>query len=580
MRLPLAASLAGYDRGAFADDLIAGTITALLLVPQALAYALLAGLPAQVGLYASMLPPVIYALLGSSRTLAVGPVAVAAVMVAAALGPYAGGDPARYLAGATILAAEVGLLLALLGALRLGALTSFIGHPVLTGFTAAAALVIIASQLGPLTGIALAGHGLLAHAASLLGGLGRLHLPTLLLSLAAIALLLLARGPLVHGLMTLGCPARQAQILSRLGPLAVMAAALAAMALAGPQHAGIAVLGTVPNGLPRPTLGFLDPTGWRALAPSAVLIALVGYVESVSVAKTLAARRRERIDPDQELLALGGANLASALSGAMPVAGGFSRSVVNFDAGARTQLAAIVTAVLVALIALLAGDALALLPRAALAAVIVVSVAQLIDPAHMREIWRFDRADGSAMLATFGGVLLLGIEQGLLLGVVVALALYLHRTSRPHIAIVGRIPGTEHFRNVDRERVQTQPGCMAIRIDENLYFGNVGPVQDFILGAIADAPDCHDLVLIMSAVNHVDSSGLELLEQLRADLAGAGVGLHLTEVKGPVMDRLRHSTLLRGGAHPPCPVHRSTHDALRALAGPPPAPPRTLEKTG
>lgn len=576
MRLPLAASLVGYDRGAFVDDLIAGTITALLLVPQALAYALLAGLPAQVGLYASMLPPVVYALLGSSRTLAVGPVAVAAVMVAAVLGPYAGGDPARYLTGAMILAAEVGLLLALLGALRLGALTSFISHPVLIGFTAAAALVIIASQLGPLTGIALAGHGFLAHAASLLDGLGRLHTPTLLLSLATITLLLLARGPLVRGLMRLGCPARQAHILSRLGPLAVMMTALAAMAFAGPQHAGIAVLGIVPTGLPRPTLAFLDAAGWRALAPSAVLIALVGYVESVSVAKTLAARRRERIDPDQELLALGGANLASALTGTMPVAGGFSRSVVNFDAGARTQLAAIVTAVLVALIALLAGEALALLPRAALAAVIVVSVAQLIDPARMREIWRFDRADGSAMLATFAGVLLLGIEQGLLLGVGVALALYLRRTSRPHIAIVGRIPGTEHFRNVDRERVQTQPGCVAIRIDENLYFGNVGPVQDFILDAIADAPDCRDLVLIMSAVNHVDSSGLELLEQLREDLAGAGVSLHLAEVKGPVMDRLRHSTLLRGGAHPPCPVHRSTHDALLALAD----PPRVLQKAG
>lgn len=577
MRLPLAASLAGYDRGAFVDDLIAGTITALLLVPQALAYALLAGLPAQVGLYASMLPPVVYALLGSSRTLAVGPVAVAAVMVAAVLGPYADGDPARYLTGAMILSAQVGLLLALLGTLRLGALTSFISHPVLTGFTAAAALVIIASQLGPLTGIALEGHGFLAHATSVLDGFGRLHLPTLLLSLATIALLLLARGPLVRGLMRLGCPARQAQILSRLGPLAVMAAALAAMVLAGPQHAGIAVLGVVPTGLPRPTLSFFDPAGWRALAPSAALIALVGYVESVSVAKTLAARRRERIAPNQELLALGGANFASALTGSMPVAGGFSRSIVNFDAGARTQLAAIVTAVLVALIALLAGEALALLPRAALAAVIVVAVAQLIDPARMHEIWRFDRADGGAMLATFAGVLLLGIEQGLLLGVVAALALYLHRTSRPHIAIVGRIPGTEHFRNVDRERVQTQPGCIAIRIDENLYFANVGPVQDFILDAIAEAPDCRDLVLIMSAVNHVDSSGLELLEQLREDLAGAGVKLHLAEVKGPVMDRLRHSALLRGGACSPCPVHRSTHDALLALAGP---PPRALEKAG
>ncbi|MAS40580.1 MAG: sodium-independent anion transporter [Porticoccaceae bacterium] len=563
--LPLYGDLRGLDRGALAQDLLAGTITAILLIPQALAYALLAGLPPEVGLYASIVPPLVYALLGTSRTLAVGPVAVAAVMVTAALTPYAQGDPDKYLTGALILSALVGLLMLGLGLLRLGWLTAFISHPVLSGFTTGAAIFIVCTQLPALTGIAASRDAGLFELLAVLGrSLPELNPAAAAFGLATVAALLLARGPLLRALAGAGLARATAAVVVRTAPLVlVILAILCASALDAEQRWGLAIVGGVPGGLPRPRLDFLTAPGWLELLPSAALIALIAYVESISVAKALAFRRREKIDPDQELRALGVTNIAAACAGAMPVAGGFARSMVNFEAGARTQLAAIFTALWVALAALLFTGLLHDLPKAVLAAIIVVAVWQLIDLEGLRHTWRYDRGDGMAQAATLIGVLALGIELGLSIGVGLALLLFLYRTSRPHIAVVGRIPGTEHFRNIHRHVVETWPQLLLVRIDENLYFANTPRVESELQNLVVDRAGLKAVVLILSGVAYIDASALEMLENLDASLGEAGGELHLAEVKGPVLDQLRGSDLAER-LHP-ARSHISTERAVETL---------------
>lgn len=567
--LPLLADLRGLNRRRFGDDLLAGTITAVLLIPQALAYAILAGLPPEVGLYASVLPPIIYALLGTSRSLAVGPVAVAAVMVAAALTPYAGSDPARYLTGALILSALTGAILLALGVLRLGWLTHFISHPVLAGFTTGASIFIIGTQLATLTGIAVRQDAeFIEILHTLATGIGQINPATTAFGLIAVLALVVARGPLVGLLTARGMRRESAAILGRTAPLVVVAAAiLAATLLHAQQRWGIATVGDVPRGLPALSLGFVHASGWWALLPSAALIAVIGYVESISVAKALAFRRREKIDPDQELRALGGANLAAACAGAMPVAGGFARSMVNFEAGARTQLAGVITAAWVALAAFLFSGLLRDLPKPVLAAIIVVAVWQLIDFKVLRHTWRYDRGDGIAQATTLIGVLALGIERGLMAGVGLALALFLYRTSRPHVAVVGRIAGTEHFRNIHRHVVETWPGLLLVRVDENFYFANTPRVESDLHALVVDCADLRDLVLIFSGVAYVDASALEMLESLAIELGETGVRLHLAEVKGPVLDRLRGTPFYDAiGADR---VHLSTARAVASILSAP-----------
>ncbi|WP_440998212.1 SulP family inorganic anion transporter [Arhodomonas sp. SL1] len=565
-RLPLIESLRGYNRATFSDDLTAGIITAILLVPQGMAYALLAGLPAEQGLYASIIPPAVYALFGTSRTLAVGPVAVAALMVAEALSSYAGDDPQQWITGASILAAEVAIILGVGGMLRAGRLVSLIGHPVLSGFTSAAAVLIIISQLGTMLGIDAPRGDALTMLAGLGAGLDNLSVATLTTSAIAVIALVLARSPLQRGLTRLGLARRSAALASRAAPLAVVIVASAIMAVVtGKGGAPVNVVGDIPAGLPMPGLDFLAAPGWVELAPSAVLIALIGYVESVTVAKVLGGRRRERVAANQELLALGAANLGSAMVGTMPAAGGFSRSVVNFDAGARTQVAALITAALVAVVAAFFTGWFAYLPKAVLAAIIVVAVWQLIDFRGAISTFRFDRGDGATLLATVAGVLGFGLEPGLVTGIALSLFLYVWRSSRPHIAVVGRIPGTEHFRNIDRHDVVCDPQRVIIRIDENIYFANADAVRDFVLAAVDHHPQAEALVLVMSSVSYIDSSGLEMLEALHADLEAQSVDLHLAEVKGPVADQLGQTHFWEAVA--PERVHLSVAQAVDALGG-------------
>ncbi len=536
---PLCDDLRRASKAEFGQDLLAGTITAILLIPQALAYSLLAGLPPEVGLYASVLPPIIYAFTGTSRALAVGPVAVAAVMVAAALVPYAEGDPDKYLAGALILSALTGFIMLGMGFFRLGWLTNFISHPVLTGFTTGAAIFIVGTQMASLTGISVPkGVSFAVLVQTLTENIHAYNWVTTIFGTIAVVLLILARQPLVVLLAKLGMSQPRAVIVGRTAPLFVV---IGAIIIAGLMDAhgrfGIAVVGLVPQGLPMPNLGFLTAQGWIELLPAAGMIAVIAYAESISVAKVLAFRRRQKIDPDQEFKALGLANVAAACAGTMPVAGGFSRSMVNFDAGARTQMAAVVTAALVGLAAFLFTGLLENLPKAVLSAIIVVAVWQLIDIKGLKHTWSYDKGDGIAQGVTLVGVLALGIEHGLMLGVGLALVLFLYRTSRPHIAVVGRVADTEHYRNIHRHKVETWPQLLLVRIDENIYFANTPRVETELHNLVLDST-ITDVVLIFSGVAYVDTSGLEMLETIEQELSSSGLRLHLAEVKGPVLDRL------------------------------------------
>lgn len=566
MRLTLLDDLRALDRGRAGGDVLAGTITAVLLVPQALAYALLAGLPPEMGLYASILPPIVYALLGSSRTLAVGPVAVAAVMVASALHGWAGEDPQRVVEGAVILAGLSGVFLLGMAALRLGWLTHFISHPVLSGFVTGAAIFIVGTQLRGLFGIE-AGDGVhfierMRHIAT---QWATANPATCVFGVVSLLLLMLARTPMIQWLQRRGVSREAAMLSSRLAPLVIVVLATALSAVIGADAMGVETVGAVSGQLPGFSLSAWGADQWWALAPSALLIALVGYVESVSVARTLAMRRREAVDADRELIGLGGANIAASLFGAMPAAGGFSRSMVNFDAGARTQLAALVTAAWVLLITLFFGGLLAALPYAVLSAIIVVAVWQLIDFSALAHTWHFDRGDGFAQALTIAGVLAVGIEAGLMLGVVAALAIFLYRTSRPHIAVIGRLQGTEHFRNVHRHIVETWPELLMVRIDESLFFASSPRIQAELEQLVSDHdPRLSDVVLVLSGVNAVDASGVEMLELFHNELQRLNIRLHLAEVKGPVQDHLNHSGLPAAlGADR---IHLSAQAAVEAIA--------------
>jgi len=552
----LPAWLRHYQRGDLSHDLVAGLVTAILLVPQGMAFAILAGLPAQVGLYASILPPVIYALFGSSRTLAVGPVSVAAIMVAHALATHA--TPETYLAQAVALALMSGLILLAMGALRLGVLVSLLSHPVLSGFTSAAAVVIIASQIGNLTGLKVADLSALSNLA-----VSGLQPAILALALISIGGLLLMGRPLERGLTRIGFAAKQAQLIGRGGPLVVVVLATGTALIPALNHL-IPMVGAIPAGLPSFSFGFLGQARWIDLLPSAVLIALVGYVESIAIAKALAHRRRQSVAPNQELLALGAANIGAAFTGGMPVAGGFSRTMVNFNAGARTQMAGLITAGLVGLVALTLTGLLQYIPKAALAAIIVVAVARLIDFAALKQALHYDRLDAAVILATFAGVLALGIEPGLMAGIGASLLLYVWRTRQPHIAVLGRIVGSEQFRNVARHSVSTSPELLLVRVDENLNFANAEYLEQTLSDLVGAQPQVRHLVLIASGVNHIDSSALSTLEKLVVSLRDAGVTLHLAEIKGPVRDRLQR-TALPALIHPGR-LFASTHQAMAELS--------------
>lgn len=560
--IPALSWLRQYSRADAGADTLAAVIVTLMLIPQSLAYAMLAGLPPQAGLYASILPLIAYALFGSSRVLAVGPVAVVSLLTAAAVSKIAEPGSPEYITAAWVLAGASGLVLILMGVLRLGWIANYLSHPVISGFITASGILIAASQLKHILGVQVSGANLPQLVYELANQAGVVNLPTVAIGVLTLAFLFWVRSGLKPLLARFGVPAGLADALAKAGPVAAVALSVLAVAALDLQQRGVSIVGAIPQGLPPLTLPSLDLALWRELLPAAVLISVIGFVESVSVAQTLAAKRRQRIQPNAELKGLGAANLAAAFSGGFPVTGGFARSVVNFDAGARTPLAGVLTAGGILVTALFFTPLFYFLPQATLAATIIVAVLSLVDLEALRRTWRYSKADFTAMAATVVLVLAVGVEAGVLAGVGLSIALFLRQTSRPHIAVVGLVPGTEHFRNVQRHAVITSPKVLSVRVDESLYFANARYLQDCIYDAAVAQPATKHVVLMCTAINHIDASALEALEELGRRLSDAGVKLHLSEVKGPVLDQLKRSDFLEQLSGE---VFLSQFQAIRAL---------------
>ncbi|UJW87314.1 SulP family inorganic anion transporter [Devosia sp. SL43] len=551
-----------YNRQTLTSDLVAAVIVTIMLIPQSLAYALLAGLPPEVGLYASVLPLVAYAIFGTSSALAVGPVAVVSLMTAAAVGKLAVEGTADYASAAILLALLSGVMLTVMGLFRLGFIANFLSHPVISGFITASGLIIATSQVGGLLGIKTEGHALPQLVTSIVQNVGSINWNTVAVGVVALALLLWIRLDLKNWLNRFGLPKGVATVIVRAGPVFVVFLTMAWSAMFDLGSKGVALVGEVPQGLPMLSLPRFNLDTMQALLLPALIISVVGFVESISVAQTLAAKRRERIDPNQELIGLGASNLAAAIGGGYPVTGGFARSVVNFDAGAATPAAGAFTAIGIAGATLLLTPFLAVLPKATLAATIVLAVLTLVDFSILKRAWAYSKADFAAVAITLLGTLLLGVEVGISLGVGASILIFLYRSSRPHAAVVGLVPGTEHYRNVKRHRVETIPGVLSIRVDESLYFANARYLEDLIYDQVASDPTVKDVVLMCSAVNAIDMSALESLEAIQRQLSDLGVRLHLSEVKGPVTDHLHKTAFLEhlsGG------LHLSQHQAMLAI---------------
>jgi SulP family sulfate permease len=516
-----------YHRALLAGDITAGIVVAMMMIPQAMAYALVAGLPPVVGIYASILPPVLYALFGSSMTQSVGPMAIISLMTAAALAPLAVPGSAEYVVLAAQLALISAIILLLCGALRLGFLANFLSRPVLSGFSNGAAILIALGQGPVLLGAALPGF----HAASALLGLG---------SLLA---LWLARRYLARSLRHFSCPVPAADIAARLAPMLVVIIGTVLVALLDLSAAGVQTTGHVVAGLPHLALAYSNEH-WRALFSPALSIAFIIFLMSMSAAQTLALKRNETLRTNRELVGLGAANLASAISGGFPVTGSLSRSAVNFSAGANTPMASIITSLLLALALVAPTGWLAMLPLPVLAATIIFAILGMLDFDTLRTTWHYDRSDTLALLATMAGVLVLGIEAGVVSGVLLSMGTLIWRASHPHVAVLGRIEGSEHYRNVLRYPAQTLPGILLLRIDAGLFFGNIDAIKDHIDEELRRQSEVRHVVLVLSAVNQIDSTAMLVLAQLNRTLAVRHLTLHLAEVKGPVLDRLKGSELL------------------------------------
>ncbi|MCH8550358.1 MAG: solute carrier family 26 protein [Natronospirillum sp.] len=522
--MPVFQWLPGYQKNYLRGDVLAGVTVAMMLIPQAMSYALLAGLPPYVGLYASVVPLLLYAVFGTSRELAVGPTALQALLVASGLAVLADGSASQYLALAVMLALMVGIIELLMGLARLGYLANFLSQPVISGFTSAAALIIGFSQLQHLIGVDLPRtDNLLALIWMTLQQWQALNPVALLIGAGSIGLLVVLRwlNPLIPGPL-----------------LGVAVATLVVWLLRLDSQAGVDIVGVVPSGLPTPAFPVVEWSLVVDLVPIALTIALIGLVESIAVARRIANEHGYDVSPDRELVALGVANMGAALSQAMPVTGSFSRSAVNTRAGARTGLAGIITAGMIAAVLLAGTSLLHFIPTAALAAVIMVAVAGLLDFRIVGRLWRVRRDDLVMWAIAFGGTLLLGVQTGILLAIVASLLWFVVRTTRPHYAVMGRLPDSAAYRNIDRyPEVVTYPGVLIVRFDAQFYFGNVAFLRDTLRRLeVEQATPVRAVVLDAAAVNQLDYSADVMLHELLRDYRSRGIGLFLANVKGPVRD--------------------------------------------
>ncbi|MBK3392629.1 STAS domain-containing protein [Psychrobacter sp. M9-54-1] len=551
-----------YQLSALPTDVIAGLVVGVLVIPQSLGYAVLAGLPPVYGLYAAIVPVLVYAWIGSSNVQAVGPVAITAIMTASSLHPYGNDGTQQYILMASLLSLMVGTMLWLAGRLKLGWIMQFISRGVSAGFISGAAVLIFVSQLKYLTGIPIAGNGLIGYLSSMQMYARQLHPLTLVIGVMAFTLLFANRYA-SKWVWRSWLSASYAKWAERLFPLILLALAIIlSMSLHWTTH-GVATIGTIPQGLPSFTLPYL-PDFHEALnlLPSAGLMALIIFVSSSSVASNYARLRGETFDANRELTGLGLANMAGGFFQSFTIAGGFSRTAINADSGAKTPVASLVT-VLVMIAALIAfGHLLAPLPYALLGATIMTSIIGLIDMATLRSAWQRDRLDAASFLAAFIGVLIFGLNTGLVIGLMVSFASLIWQSSKPHVAVVGQLAGTGHFRNINRHDVVTFSNLLMLRIDESLFFGNSESVHRSVIQATRQYPDAHEVILIMSAVNHIDLTGQEMLISLNQELLNQKKHLSFSFIKGPVMDIIEHTPVI---THLSGQVYLSTMDAVNAL---------------
>ena len=551
----------GYDGKALSGDLVAALVVTALLVPQALAYALLADLPPQTGIYASILPLVAYVAFGSSRHLTVGPTAVVSLITAAAIATVPEGER---LVAAAALAVMAGSFLLVLSVFKAGTIMNFVSRPVVQAYITGAALLILISQLRHVLGVDGGGRTALDMLAGLRGALADTNPAALAIGLGSIAILLLARRYAAYAIFRMGVGKEWSRLLARAAPVLVVALAIlvsAGLDLSG--RAGLATVGVIPGGLPDISVPMIGMQGWMDLAIVAMVVGLVAFVDSMTIAQTLAAKARERTDANRELMALGMSNITAGFSGAYPVNGSLSRSIVNFTAGAKTPAAGLITAGLMTLAALFLTPVLRALPLSTLAALIIVACLSLLDFKGMWRTWVYSRADGITAIATFLAVLLLGVQWGVLAGVVLAMALHIRTTLTPHIVEVGRFPGTEHYRDASRFIVETDEEVKTLRIDESLYYANARYLEDEVAKVVSEAPSLTDLVLMCPAVNRIDASALESLFEINRRLQSANVRLHLSELHSHVRDRLYRSNFLDKLTGQ---VFMSQHLAMEALA--------------
>ena len=550
-----------YRLHTLSSDLVAAVIVTVMLIPQSLAYAMLAGLPPEAGIYASITPIVLYALFGTSGSLAVGPVAVVSLLTASAVGQVAAEGSIGYATAALTLAFLSGGILLVMGILRLGFISNFLSHAVISGFITASGLLIAISQLKHILGVNASGHTLPEILNSLLVNILDTNWVTLLLGATSTALLFSIRKYLKRVLIRIGSPLAMADVVTKAGPVVVIAVTTMLVWGLELDKLGVSIVGVVPQSLPPFTIPELNTNLLHALFVPALLISIIGFVESISVAQTLAARKRERIDSNQELIGLGAANIGASFTGGFPVTGGFSRSVVNYDAGAETPAAGIYTAIGLAIAAVGLTPLVHYLPTATLAATIIVAVLSLVDFSVLRRTWTYSRVDFAAVVTTMMLTLGLGVEVGVASGVILSILLHLYKTSKPHVAEVGLVPGTQHFRNIHRHRVETDPTILTLRVDESLYFANAGFLENLIYARLAEDHKIKNLILMFSAVNEVDYSALHALESINNHLKAKGIALHLSEVKGPVMDRLLRANILQNLSGN---VYLSQYDAWNA----------------
>jgi SulP family sulfate permease len=562
--LPILEWLPGYTRQTLSGDIVAGLTVAIMIIPQSMAYALLAGLSPEIGLYASIVPMMLYALFGSSRYLAVGPVALVSLMTASVMGEVAASGTVDYHTGALIIALLSGIILIIMSLARLGVLATLLSKPILSGFTSAAAIIIGMSQLKYFLGMTIPpGLNSFEKLYYALSHWQESNVLALLVGIASIMIILSSGGALKGFLTRLKLSAIFVNVMSKLGPLFAVAIFTITSAYFNWHEAfNLHIVGDIPSGLPSFGVPTLDQDLiWELLGP-AMLIALVGTIESISVAKSLASKEREKIEPNKELFGLGVANLGASFTGAYPITGGLSRSIVNYSAGAQTPFASIFTGLIVLVVVLFLTSYFYYLPLAVLSSIVIIAVTKLFDMKGFFAIWHYNKGDAISMLVTFLIVLFLGVELGILVGVTLSIVFLLLRTSQPHVAVLGRVGNKGHFRNVLRYDIKKPSNLLALRIDESLFFVNSNYIENLVSNEVAEHPEIKHLVLVCSGINFIDSSALETLEHLSDSLNETGTLLHLAEVKGPVMDKLSRTRFIENLKGQ---VFLSTDEAFTAL---------------